>query len=172
VTRKYPLDPLKRVRAEKVDQEARALSRALGQLEETRALAEKRELAKRELERSLGEVALAERERLEKGQLTAGDLARGAAFDIAGDMQRAAHARSLEQARTDQLRARTVAESKRGDLSSARAGAEVVEKHHQKWEKTRQAHAFAKDEESAEESHLARPRAAAPRPLGKERGSP
>jgi len=133
-------------------------------------LAEKRELAKREFERSLSEVALAERERLERGQLTAADLARGAAFDIAGDMQRAAHARSLEHARTDQLRARSAAESKRGDLSSARAEAEVVEKHHQKWEKVRQASAVAKDEESAEESHLARPRGAAARPLDKERG--
>src|SRR5262249_54488699 len=34
VTRKYPLDPLKRVRAETVDQRARTLSRALGKLDD------------------------------------------------------------------------------------------------------------------------------------------
>ena len=156
--RRYPLDPLKRVRAEKVDEEARALSRAMGQLEEATASAERRELAKRELERSLSEVALAERRKLEDGQLTAIDLARAAAFDIAGDIERAARARALEQARADELRARTSVQAKRGDLSMARAEAEVVEKHHQKWEKARQTLAHAKDEESAEEAHRARPK--------------
>ena len=158
VTRKYPLDPLKRVRAERVDQEARAFSRALGEVEKARAEAEQRDRAKRDLERSLSEVARSERERLEKGDLSVADLARGAAFGIAGEIQRASHERSLEQARAAQARAASEAENKRKGLASARAAAEAVEKHHGKWQKTMRAEAIARDEESAEEAHRARPK--------------
>ena len=158
VTRKYPLDPLKRVRAERVDQETRALSQALGEVGKARAEAEQRERAKRELERALSEVAHLERERLEMGDLSVADLARGAAFGIAGDIQRASHERSLEEARAGHARAVSEAESKRKGLASARVDAEVVEKHHQKWQKGRQVEAMAKDEESAEEAHRARPK--------------
>ena len=162
VTRKYPLDPLKRVRAEKVDQGARALSQALGEVDRARAEKERRELAKRELERSLSEVALAERGKLEQGELSVADLARGAAFGIAGEMQKVIYERSAEQARVGHASAVSDAEDKRKGLASVRAEAEVVEKHHQKWESARLAEAMAKEEENAEEAHLARP---------KERGS-
>jgi hypothetical protein len=154
VTRKYPLDPLKRVRAEAVDQRARSLSQAIGEVEKARAEKERREHAKRELERSLSEVADAERERLEKGELSVADLARGAAFGIAGEMRRAAHERAAEQARAEHAKAVTSAEDKRKVLASARADAEVVEKHHKRWQSARNAEAIAKDEESAEEAHL------------------
>jgi hypothetical protein len=158
VTRKYPLDPLKRVRAEKVDQRARALSQALGEVEKARAEREQRELAKRELERSLQDVARAEGERLERGELSVADLARGAAFGIAGEMKRAAHAKAVDQARSGHTKALSHAETSRQGLASARADAEVVEKHHQKWQKAREADAISKEEETAEEAHLARSR--------------
>jgi hypothetical protein len=164
VTRKYPLDPLKRVRAERVDQETRAFSKALGEVEKARAEAEQRDRAKRELERALSEVARSERERLEKGDLSVADLARGASFGIAGEIQRASHERSLEQARAVQARAASEAENKRKGLASARAAAEAVEKHHRKWQKTMQAEAIARDEENAEEAHRARSKGRGPPP--------
>jgi len=135
VTRKYPLDPLKRVRAEKVDERARALSHALTEAEKARAEQERRELAKRELERS---------------------LSRGAAFGIAGEMRRAAHTRSIDEARAVRERATNEAEAKRGHLAAARADAKVVEKHHDEWQRARRAEITAKEEESAEEVHAAR----------------
>jgi len=158
VTRKYPLDPLKRVRAEKVDREARALSTALGEAELARLETERRDHAKRELERTLRETAQGEREHLEQGALTAADLARGAAFDVAGGMRRTAHERSVDEARATEVRASSAAEDKRKDLASARSDAEVVEKHHQKWESARLAKEMIKEEETAEEVHLARPK--------------
>jgi hypothetical protein len=163
VTRKYPLDPLKRVRAEKVDQGARALAGALGEAEKARIERERRELAKLELEQSIRETARAERERLEEGGLRAADLARSAAFGIASDLRRAAHERSVEEARHGHARAVSEAEAKRGELASARADAEVVEKHHGTWQKARHAEASAREEQEAEEVHLAR---------RKERGAP
>jgi len=158
VTRKYPLDPLKRLRAEKVDQGARALSKALGDVERAEAERDHRELAKRELERSLAEVERAERDRLERGEMSVADLARGAAFGIAGEMQRTAHEKAVEQARSIHATALSHAEERRQGLASARADAEVVEKHHQTWQKARDAEAISKEEESAEEAHLARSR--------------
>jgi hypothetical protein len=158
VTRKYPLDPLKRVRAEKVDQGARALSQALGEAEKARLEHERRELAKREHERSLSEVALTESEKLEKGELSVADLARGAAFGIAGEMKRAVHAQAVEQARSSHATAVTRAEDSRQVLASARADAEVVERHHDKWRKAKEAEALRKEEENAEEAHQSRSR--------------
>ena len=158
VTRKYPLDPLKRVRAEKVDQRARALSEALGEVERARMERERCELAKKELERSLSEVARSESEKLERGELLVADLARGAAFGVAGEMKRAVHEKAVEQAKSSHAKATTRAEESRQVLASARADAEVVEKHHQKWQKAKDAEAIAKDEENAEEPYLARPR--------------
>jgi hypothetical protein len=156
VTRKYPLDPLKRVRAEKVDERARALSEAIGEAEKARTERERRERAKRELEQSLTAVAEAERAKLEEGELSVLDLARAAAFGIAGEMKRAAHARSVDEARVTHARKANEAEAERGRLASARADAKVVEKHHETWQRARRAEADAKDEESAEEAHAAR----------------
>ena len=156
MTRKYPLDPLKRVRAEKVDQEARALAKALGEADKARLERERRELAKLELEQSIRETARTEREKLEEGGLRAADLARSAAFGIASDLRRAAHERSVAEARAGHTRAVSEAEARRGELASAQAGAEVVEKHHGNWQKARNAEAALREEQDAEEVHSAR----------------
>jgi len=158
VTRKYPLDPLKRVRAEKVERGARVLSQALGEVEKARVETERRERAQREHEQSLSLVADAERGKLENGELSVADLARGAAFGIAGEMRRALHQRATDEARAGHARAVADAEEKRSGLASARTDAEVVDKHHEKWKKARDAERTAKEEESAEEAHLARRR--------------
>ncbi len=154
VTRKYPLEPLKRVRAEKVDRKARAVSQAVVRAERALGEVEQRERAKRELEASLAATARTERDRLEKGELTAADLARGAAWGIASDMQKKAHERATDEARASLVRAQREAEQERAGLSVAQAEAKVVEKHHGAWQKARQAEAIAADEESAEEAHL------------------
>jgi len=57
VTRKYPLDPLRRVREEAVDQKVRALSESLRHVEATRDQAERTERRKRELESALEATA-------------------------------------------------------------------------------------------------------------------
>src|SRR5262249_14135353 len=122
-----------------------------------RAERERRERTKHELETSLASVAEAERAKLEQGELSVADLARGAAFGIAGEMKRAAHTRSVDEARTAHARAASEAEAERGRLASARADSKVVEKHHERWERARRAELDAKDEENAGEAHGARP---------------
>ena len=75
MTRKYPLDPLRRVREEAVDQKVRALSESLRHVEATRGQAERAERRQRELESALEAAAVAERRRLHGGELTAGETA-------------------------------------------------------------------------------------------------
>jgi hypothetical protein len=161
VTRKYPLDPLKRVRAENVDRGARSLSEALRKAEAASIEVERATQAKEQLDRAVNATARAERERLERGELTAADLARGAAWGLSADLRRNEKARAVDDAQKENARARAGAEKERSGLAAAQAEAKVVEKHHQRWSAVRDAADMARDEESAEEAHLARPKGGA-----------
>ena len=156
VTRKYPLDPLKRVRADKVDQRARSLSEALRRAEVTGTEVERKARAKEQLEQSLSATALGELEMLEKGELTAADLARGAAWGLSADLRRDQMSRAVDEAAKEHARARSQAEKERSSLASAQADAKVVEKHHERWRAVGQAADIAREEENAEEAHLGR----------------
>jgi hypothetical protein len=156
VTRKYPLDPLKRVRAEKVDKSARALSDALHKADSKAVEVERRIDAKEQLDQSVRETARGERERLERGELSAADLARGAAWSVAADMRRSHAARAVDEARREHTEARVDAEKKRSSFATVQAEAKVVDKHHERWRTARDAADAARDEDSAEEAHLAR----------------
>jgi hypothetical protein len=158
VTRKYPLDPLKRVRAEKVDQRARALFGAMRELEAAGVEVDKKTRAKEQLDESLKATARSERERLERGELTAADLAREAAWNVSADRQRLQAARAVDEAKKGHVQANAHVERERTTLATAQAEAKVVEKHHDKWRAARDAADRSRDEESAEEAHLARPK--------------
>jgi len=163
VTRKYPLDPLKRVRAEKVDQRTRSLSDALRKAEATGTEVERKTRAKEQLDKSVSVTARGERDRLERGELTAMDLARGAAWGVSADLQRNEMARAVDVAQKEDARARSDAEKERAALATAQAEAKVVEKHHEKWRAVQQGADIARDEESAEEAHLGRSKGGARR---------
>jgi hypothetical protein len=163
VTRKYPLDPLKRVRAEKVDQRKISLSDALRKAEATSSDVERKTQAKGQLDRSVSATARGERESLERGELSAADLARGAAWGLAAGLKRQEMARAVDEAQKEDERARAAAEKERTLLATAQAEAKVVEKHHEKWRAARTAAEVARDEESAEEAHLGRPKDGASR---------
>jgi hypothetical protein len=156
VTRKYPLDPLQRVRDDNVDRKARALSDSIRQVEGAKSEREQAERRQHTFEREVAEATDAERERLTGGQLTAADLARGAAWGVAQEMERAAKARAAEEARMRQSAAEAAATSRRGDLADAKASAEVVAKHHDRWERAEIASSLARDEEDAEQAHAGR----------------
>jgi len=158
VTRKYPLDPLRRVRADKVDQRAVSLSDALRKAEATAADVERKRRAQEQLDRAVRETARGERERLERGQLTAADLAREAAWGLSASLARKEMTRAVEAAQDEHARATSQADQERSSLATAQAEAKVVDKHHDKWRAAGQAADIARDEESAEEAHLARAR--------------
>jgi hypothetical protein len=154
VTRKYPLDPLRRVREENVDQKVRALSESLRHVEAARQEADRTERRKRDLETTVAATAAMERQRLAQGALNAADLARGAAWNLAAEIDRAEQARALEQARARQGAAEARATERQGDLAEAKASAQLVEKHHEGWQRARTAESVARDEEDGEQVHL------------------
>jgi len=155
VTRKYPLDPLRRVREENVDRKVRAFSDSLRHVESARDEAERAEQRKRELESALAATAVREEQRLTRGELTAADLARGAAWNLGSAMMRAEKTRAAEQARAQHAAAEAGAADRQGDLADAKASAEVVAKHHEGWQRARADESLARDEEDAEQAHLA-----------------
>jgi hypothetical protein len=154
VTRKYPLDPLRRVREENVDRKVHALSASLRHVETARDHAERSERRKLDLESALATTAAKEQQRLTRGELTAADLARGAAWNLASEIDRAEKARALEQARAERAAAEAHAGERKRDLADARASADLVDKHHDGWQRARTAESEARDEEDAEQAHL------------------
>jgi hypothetical protein len=154
VTRKYPLDALRRVREENVDHKVRALSDSLRHVESARDEAELSERSKRDLESALAATAAKEEQRLAHGELTSADLARGAAWTLGSEMQRVEKAREVEQARARQTAAEERATERQRALFDAQASAEVVAKHHEGWLRARAAESVSRDEEDAEQAHL------------------
>lgn len=154
VTRKYPLDPLRRVREENVDREVRALSGSLRQIEAARDEAERAEARQRELETSVAQATAAEGQLLGRGALTAADLARGAAWKIASEMERSLRGQATEQARARLDAAEDDAARHQRDLAEAKTKEDLVSKHHDAWLRAGQAAAAARDEEDAEQAHL------------------
>jgi hypothetical protein len=155
VTRKYRLDPLRRVREENVDREVRALSGSLRQIEAARDEAERAEARQRELEASMATTTAAEGQLLGRGALTAADLARGAAWKIASEMERGLRGQATEHARARLDAAEMDAVEHRRDLAEAKAKEELVSQHHDAWLGREKAASEARDEEDAEQAHLA-----------------
>jgi hypothetical protein len=160
VTRKYPLDSLQRVRAEKVDQRKVSLSDALRKAEATSFDVQRKTHAKEQLDRAVSATACGERESLERGELSAADLALGAAWGLAAGLKSQEMARAVAEAQKEDQRAHSDADKERRLLATAQAEAKVVEKHHAKWRAVRSAAQMAHEEESAEEAHLGRPKGA------------
>jgi len=156
VTRRYPLELLKRARGAKVDVTSRALSVATQRVEAAEGEVVRRVQAKVEFERELTLARRSEQQRLERGELTVADLGRAAEWSVGADLQKSGLARSLDEAKGALGLAQGDAEAKRRTLVHAERDAKLVEKHHDRWQSARQAEAAAKDELYAEESHLSR----------------
>jgi hypothetical protein len=156
LTRKYPLEPLKRARAAKVDATARAFAGALRGAASAESEVERRTRARLELEREVAKTKGAELGRLEQGLLKAADLERVATWGVGADLERARQARSVDEARGALARAQGEAEEKRRSVVHSQAEAELVEKHHANWEKACVVEAAAKEEEDAHETHASR----------------
>lgn len=154
MTRKYPLDPLRRVREENVDRKVRELSVSLRQVEAARDDAKRLERRKRDLENAIAATAATEAQRFLQGELTAADLARGAAWALATAIDRAEQTRAVIDARARHATADAAATERQRELADANAAAELVAKHHQGWQRARTAESEARDEEDAEQAHL------------------
>jgi hypothetical protein len=148
---KYPLEPLARVRANEVDEAARALAAAIA----ARAAAEARVAESREAEARFSDMAadVARRESLAlaSGVLRVADLAQGAAFRTGASREREALLAAVDAALRSLAEARAGEDRARARLADRKAQADAVERDRAKFVAGERRALEAKEEEAAEE---------------------
>jgi hypothetical protein len=148
--RKYPLDPLARLREKQVGDAAKLLSDAI----RARHQAERAEGAALAMRDDAEEDALRLEQReqaaLERGELRAEDLARAAAWSTRVDAERTELERALAKAAQGTLAAHGSERRAQDVVARARADAEVLERDRAKWTE-----AGRKKDEAAEEETVA-----------------
>ena len=152
VAKKYPLEPLARVRAQKVESAARDLGAAV----RSREAAERRRVAA-ERERECAEqeartVRDAERCAMERGELRVRDLVRADAWEARGQADRAALDRQVNQARAREGDAAETEQKARTALRERRVEEDVVGRDRVIWTERERKKADAKEEEAGAEA--------------------
>ncbi len=149
--RKYPLEPLVRLRQQQVDGATEKLAHAIAE----REAAERKRLA---AEHARAETAAAaegvrdvERAALAKGELRAGDLQHAQAWEFGVAEQQRRLSQHVAAAVTDEERARGDEESARVELASREADSEVTDKDKERFEAKAKRQELAKEEEAAAE---------------------
>ena len=151
-SRKYPLDPLAKLREQHVDDATRELAAAV----RTREAAEQRTRAaateKERAEERARAVREAERTKLEQGELKVADLQRADAWAIAAAEEKRRLEEHVERAREAETHARTGEGQRRAEVATTKADADVVNKDRAKWTERERKDALVREEEEAGEA--------------------
>ena len=150
--RKYPLDPLAKLREQHVDEATRELAeavRAREAAEQRTRLAEREKATAEERARLVRE---AERAKLEGGELKVADLQRADAWSVAVDEEQKQLAERVARASAVESDARTGEAQQRATVATRKADAQVVEKDRAKWTEKVHKDAQAREEEEAQEA--------------------
>lgn len=154
-SKRYPLEPLQRLRADEVSAKERDFAEAA----QGRASAEEERRRRERVHADYAGRMEAEidRERalLEAGELSVEDLNRQASWRIRAESEKAALLDKASEARELEAKARENEAEKLLELAKKKAEAEIVEKHHANWERARLRAMEAQEEEAAEEIHAA-----------------
>jgi len=149
---KYPLEALGEVRARRVDAGAEEVARAIGAREAAELQRARAEAARTRVEAEGERVRRTEKESLARGELTAADLARGAAWEVAAREEAARHREQLERAASAAQAAYETEARAKEDLAARKSEADVVEKDRAKWKARETKRVLDREEESAEEA--------------------
>jgi hypothetical protein len=144
---KYPLEPLARLKKDRVDEKARILAAAIAE-RETRENDRRRKEADREAARASADaVRIAERNALEQGNLRVQDLARANLWETRVKDEDAQRRREIGEAGSAVERARAGESSAKSEVASARAESESVERHRSRWRSVVKGAEEAREEE-------------------------
>jgi hypothetical protein len=151
-SRKYPLEPLARVRAIRTDDAKRELALAI----RARELAEKR-LRGAEAEREKALAAArglrdAERRALERGELTARDLMRADAWEVRARQEMVQLEKALAHAQAREEEARAKEGTAVDSVAGRRAEQSVVEQDRARWTHCEKQKEEAREEEAGAEA--------------------
>ncbi len=151
--KKYPLDPLVKLRDRQVDEATRGLADAVT----ARQAAERKKAEADAIQARAEEAArlLREKERLalDSGTLRAADLHRAQAWEMGVAETQKRMAREVEVASQGEATARTREDEARTKLAAREADADVVEKDKEKFVAGEVARQLAKEEEEGAEAH-------------------
>ena len=150
--RKYPLDPLIKLRELQVEDAARELAKTIAE----RQAAERQRIALEEARARAEEDARTmrdgERGALEKGELRAGDLHRAQAWEIDVAEEHKRLAQHIAAAAQGEAKASEQEEAARKDLASREADADVVDKDKARFDAGEAKRETSKEEEAAAEA--------------------
>ena len=150
--KRYPLDPLVRVRRDRVEASARSLASAIREREEAERvrLAAEAERARRAEEAK--RVREVEASALDRGELSAADLQRQGAWEARTQWEDEQRARQVDAARERESSTRRGEGKAMAEVAKAEAGAKVVTEHRARWVKEGERKAEAAAEEGAAEA--------------------
>jgi IgA-specific serine endopeptidase len=154
--RKYPLDPLIKLRDLQVDEATRDLAKAVDVRQKAENAKRSAEAARETAEERAARARDAERQALERGELSAADLMRAQAWELGVAEERKRLAQQVATAEQGEKKAREQEDGARGTLATREADAEVVEKDKDRFVAKLRANDLAKEEEAAEEAHGAK----------------
>jgi hypothetical protein len=149
---KYPLEALARLREQKAEDEARKLAEATRDAQAAERAREVAERRRRENEETLAQVRAAEREALARGELSAADLARAAAWASRAEGEGRFLASSLQGALAREQEARRGERAAKEQTELARANARVLAEDRARFGEGQQKQAEARDEEASFEA--------------------
>lgn len=150
--KKYPLDPLAKLREQHVDAAMRELAEAVRERE---AAERKARAAEEEQERAAAralEMREAERAKLERGELKVADLMRADAWGVAVAEEKRRLEAHVERATVAESEARAGEAEQRTVVAARKADAEVIEKDRAKWTEQARKDALLREEEEAGEA--------------------
>jgi hypothetical protein len=153
--RKYPLDPLAKLRHRQVDAATQDLAKAI---DARREAERKREAAEAERARADAEARAVRAEELaalEKGALRAGDLLRAQVWEVGVEAERKRMTQQVESAGKAEEVARRTEAGAQGALAAREADAEIVEKDKSRFVAREAQRELTKEEEAAAEAHEA-----------------
>jgi hypothetical protein len=151
-TSRYPLEPLSRLRQERLDGAERALAAAIRAREAAERTRIEALRAHQEQRRKAEALEAAERDALARGELRAEDLARSGAWALRAGAEGARLLDAVVQARRAEERSRSAEERARSAAASCAAEMHVVSAHAARWQGAQQTAQERAEEEAAVEA--------------------
>jgi hypothetical protein len=154
--RKYPLDPLAKLRHRQVEAATQELAKTVKGRQEAERRREAAEGAAERAAAGARELRDEERAALEDGGLRAADLQRGQAWELGVEEERRRLEQQVAVAAQAERKAATAEAGARDALAAREADAEVVEKDKERFVTRERRRELAKEEENAAEVHGAK----------------
>lgn len=156
MTRRYPLETLRKVRLDQVEERRREVAERLVTEREAETRRQQAEELRRDEERRTRAVLDGEAHRLESGALSVGDLQQGTSFRLGAELRDRQLAASEQRAAAAVRAAQEQVAAANVRLAAADADAKAVQRHKQRFDHEAAERAEQAQEEAALDAHGAR----------------